>query len=563
MKKINLLLLIVVCCILNISAQINPNATLWQKDLNYLISRIEATHPAPYSFISEKEFLNKKDSLMLKIPEMNDAEIVLAFSELLALLKDGHTAVGFIFCNPEWMNKNFHLLPVIFYPFSDGTYILGAGNNLSSIVGKKVIKIGTMKIEEVITKLKGIYSSDNDYAALKNMSYILGLAEALKKIGAVESVEKIKLTLSGNDSGEKETYIETAPFMATAGSMLRTLFPQANNNISVMNQHSERKLPLWLKNRNINYWYEFVPEDKIMYLQINSFQTNHKGGGETFEDFYNHFLNECDKTSPAKVIIDIRTNLGGQHQELPLLKGIIARPAIDKKGSLFIITGRVTFSAAQHFTTLFERYTNAVIVGEPTGGKPNHYGYVTPFRLLNNPQIAVTVSKNFIQDSEPSDYNISTYPDIYAEMSSDDYKNNIDPAFEKIKSYENIIKVGNRFQDELNNEYINKGYDAMEKLFYSQKETLKKNGYNTEKFLTQLGGKIYSNTKTPEDYISFLKLAVKEYPSSIDLNYSLAEQYDSVKKYDLAKKYFNHCLELNPACHYAKMQLKLYELENK
>jgi len=36
--------------------------------------------------------------------------------------------------------------------------------------------------------------------------------------------------------------------------------------------------------------------------------------------------------------------------------------------------GRETFSAAQNLLTDITKYTNAILVGEPNGSKPNHVG---------------------------------------------------------------------------------------------------------------------------------------------------------------------------------------------
>ena len=81
-----------------------------------------------------------------------------------------------------------------------------------------------------------------------------------------------------------------------------------------------------------------------------------------------------DSRNVKKLIIDLRLCPGGDHIELPLLKGILAKPHIDKPDCLFLIIGRITGSAAEHLTAQFETYTNATLLGEPAGSKPNQYG---------------------------------------------------------------------------------------------------------------------------------------------------------------------------------------------
>ena len=79
---------------------------------------------------------------------------------------------------------------------------------------------------------------------------------------------------------------------------------------------------------------------------------------------------------PAKcLIIDMRWNGGGNfvHRREYLVSKITFMPQLNRAGHLFVITGRRTFSAGMTNVTDFRRETEAVIVGEPTGARPNGY----------------------------------------------------------------------------------------------------------------------------------------------------------------------------------------------
>ncbi len=67
--------------------------------------------------------------------------------------------------------------------------------------------------------------------------------------------------------------------------------------------------------------------------------------------------------------------------ERPLLHRLIGSTKINRRGCLFVIIGRGTFSAAQNTATAIERETNAIFVGEPSGSRPNFIGETTPFML--------------------------------------------------------------------------------------------------------------------------------------------------------------------------------------
>jgi hypothetical protein len=52
-----------------------------------------------------------------------------------------------------------------------------------------------------------------------------------------------------------------------------------------------------------------------------------------------------------------------------LIQAVKERPAINAKGHLFVIVGRRTFSAKNAVD--FRKDTNAILVGEPIGERPN------------------------------------------------------------------------------------------------------------------------------------------------------------------------------------------------
>ncbi|HUU05175.1 MAG TPA: hypothetical protein VMZ49_04755, partial [Patescibacteria group bacterium] len=405
----------------------NEQASAWQQDLEYMVKRIEIMHPLPYAFFPRQDFYKLKDRLYQEIPHLIDADIVVSFSELLASLNDGHTRMGFEYSDPEWLDKTFNLLPFILYPFDDGVYILAGLPKYRKLVGLKIEKLGKMPVAEAIVKLGKLYSHDNAYGQKKSLYYTLGFAEMLKKIDAVEAVNRITLSLRNEKNKLVKIEIDTVPFTDMA-RYLGTWYPQSCPELVTMNESSKNPLSLWLKDRESRFWFEFVPEDKMMFLQINSLNFPHGSGKGSFGEACARFFEALDRSAAEKLVIDIRANNGGNHVELPLLKGIIARPAIDRHDKLFLITGRVTYSAAVHFTTIFSKYTNATIVGEPAAGRPNHYGSFRKFTLPNHPQITIGCSVDYYQDSEPFDFNTAIIPDVMTAITSADYRDNIDPA---------------------------------------------------------------------------------------------------------------------------------------
>jgi C-terminal processing protease CtpA/Prc len=106
---------------------------------------------------------------------------------------------------------------------------------------------------------------------------------------------------------------------------------------------------------------------------------------------------------------------------------------LNQKGKLFVIIGRQTFSSAVSNAVLFKFNSNCVLVGEPTGGKPNSYGEVSLFTLPNS-GIGVQYSTKFIQVLSNEDP-ISLFPDNDVEISMQDYAQGKDPVLDFILNY--------------------------------------------------------------------------------------------------------------------------------
>ena len=94
------------------------------------------------------------------------------------------------------------------------------------------------------------------------------------------------------------------------------------------------------------------------------------------------------KLPADRLIIDMRWNEGGNfaHGREYLIYKLIFMPALNRAGHLFVITGRGTFSAGMTNVTDLRRETEATLIGEPTGARPNGYQenhlFTLPFSKL-------------------------------------------------------------------------------------------------------------------------------------------------------------------------------------
>jgi hypothetical protein len=142
-----------------------------------------------------------------------------------------------------------------------------------------------------------------------------------------------------------------------------------------------------------------------------------------------------DSTGATKLILDFRWNNGGNTGlVIPFINAIISNDAINRRGNLFIIIGRRTYSAAQNTVTFLERFSNAIFVGEPTGSSPNFVGEEDPLELPYS-KMVVNVSDLLWQTSWPQDQRTWIAPLLYIPPTYEAFRNNRDPALEAILNF--------------------------------------------------------------------------------------------------------------------------------
>jgi hypothetical protein len=151
--------------------------------------------------------------------------------------------------------------------------------------------------------------------------------------------------------------------------------------------------------------------------------------------FFERVSRFMDANPVDKLVLDARLNGGGNNYlNLPLLRWILRNDKVNEPGKMFTIIGRQTFSAAQNFVNMMQKYTPTIFVGEPTGEAPNMFGDPALIKLPNS-GIEVRASTLWWQDMDQRDTRKWLPPQITAEMSFDDYRRNVDPAMEAILHY--------------------------------------------------------------------------------------------------------------------------------
>lgn len=411
-----------ICIVFNIFnskifAQEAVTAKEWQEDLKFLQQKVHKDHAFLFKKIKQSEWDDEVEKLYKQIPNLQEHEIKVGLSRIVSLFQYGHTQIRF-----STIAKDA-VLPVNLYHFKDGVYVEGVEKTHQKTLGAKVLKVAGMEIDKALSKVRPVAPVENDQYFKAYGLRFLTVPAILHAQGIIpELTDKIVVTLEK----EGEVFEYTFPTIPLK-DMSR------DYNLTIPNERwlsvrNNDKTPLYLKHLNEKFYYfEYLPDTKTVYARQSSVFDH---SSETLEDFYKRLFAFIDANEVEKLIYDVRLNGGGNnYNNPPLIKGLLARPKINKQGNLFYIIGRNTYSACQNLTNEIENYTEAVMIGEKTAENKNFYGDATKV-VLPNSKIDANLSFAWWQDMPQWENGDGTVPHFSKEMTFDEYYKNEDPVLD-------------------------------------------------------------------------------------------------------------------------------------
>jgi tetratricopeptide (TPR) repeat protein len=397
----------------------------WRYDLGLLARELKRLRYQPFKSISEPDFDAAVKEIHDSVPRLTDMQIIVEMMKLVARVRDGHTVIYGISERPEF-HRN---LPLELTYFEEGLFITAADEKHDDLLGAQILKFGEHTTEQVLQGLDPLIGRDNEMAPKVMGPVRMMNLPLLQGLGLISDPGQVLLTIR-----DRQGTIRTVPLEADSEIPARRLWDGLPAGWKSFSQTLPGPLPLYLKNRYADYWFEYLPEFRTVFFQFNHVRNNEQEPLAAFCDRLIKFINE---NNVDRLVIDMRWNNGGDTTIVqPLIHDLIRCDKINQRGKLFVIIGRKTFSAAQNTATFIERNTHAIFVGEPTGSSPNFIGEDNAFELPYS-KLRVSVSDFYWESSWPDDHRPWIAPLLYAPPAFEAYRSNRDPAMEAIAAYHN------------------------------------------------------------------------------------------------------------------------------
>lgn len=414
--------LTVVACTSNVSPSASPTASAESSptsdalvaardDLDRLLHMLDAVHPNAWHGITRDAFVAELDQLKDGLGELTPDETLVAVMRLVGLIsangQDGH-----MFAVPA--DRSFGTaMPLRVYEFSDGLFITAAAPPHEDLAGKRITAVNGLPIQDVLAALDPLVPRDGP-ATVPGFRPIFFLRlDVLRGLGLVGN-GPIVLTVA-DGAGEADVSLDPmslADYAAWAGPGGMVALPVRDIR--------------WLSRPSEILYVEYLADSRSLYVRYRQIQPFGPTLATEVQD-------RADDPDVDRVIIDLRENGGGDNHTYGALLSAVQSQAVDRPGRLFVLTDRLTFSAAANFATRMEQTTGAIFAGEPMGGGLNFWDDVTQVRLPNLAvPMTVGVSVRYWEMSTPDDPRLTIDPGMPIPYRSVDYFADRDPVLDAV-----------------------------------------------------------------------------------------------------------------------------------
>lgn len=381
----------------------------WREDLAFLAAELPARHKNAFYRCSKEDFTAAVAALDRDLEHLADHQIVVRLMQLVAMVHDFHTGIGI-----DALPRPSARLPLALGLFADGPVVVGAREGQKDLIGCRLVRFDALPIEEALRRAASVVGYENE-ATFRHMApRLLAMGPIAHALGMSERPDAATITVQGADGGERTvdlTALRADEALAAGG-------PQADG------------LPLYRQQRATANWYEPLPQQHAVYVHYwrCADDTNQR-----VADLCEDVLEAVEAPGVQRVVVDLRGNGGGNSALLsPLIARLGSRENLKAPGAVIALVGRGTFSSAQMNAVALRQDAHAVLIGEPTGQKPNSYGEVKSFALPHS-RIAVRYSTKFWK-TESGDAE-STAPDVTIVPTSADFLAGRDPVLDAALAY--------------------------------------------------------------------------------------------------------------------------------
>ena len=405
-----------------------PSAEDLVADLRFLAEELPQRHVAFAEAFDETAFEALRARIEAEAPELSPTQRQMALLEVFA---SGGPGTGHTLVVPLQRALDWRLYGLVFWEFDDGLHVVDADATSEDLVGARVLELGGVDPRQALDRLTPYAAGDNRWNRRQRATQLLSFAEPVDAVGLAGTEGQLTLTL---DSGDGPYEAEVEPFALASlrgfawGRRAQEPRPGAWSPADPRPRQSPYRLE--------------EPEAGVVVLRID--EVRNAGDGEGLGELVERAVREAGRRpadSPLRrFVIDLRSNGGGNNRlGRAVVDAIEGDPVVDRRGVLYVLVGRRTFSAAGNLAAALERRTRATFAGEPTGSAPIHFGDNVSI-LLPRSKVIGRLATRLWRDDLPGVNRPAIEPDLPVGLTATDHFAGRDPALAAILGHEPDVR---------------------------------------------------------------------------------------------------------------------------
>lgn len=377
-------------------------------DVRKLAAEMERIHPDLFHSVSRAQFDGAVDDLVARLPELERDQLLVELLRIIAMTgeRDGHMGLFPLVDHAQ----DLHLAPIRVWSFSEGMFVV-ASPEQPALVGARLVEIEGRPANEVAALVRPLVTRDNESSLILRLPEFMITGEILHGLGIAPSADKVRLTLE-RANGER--------FEAELPTLTGPAYWNLIEHVWAPPPPPAAPTPLWLRNQQKTQWFAKLARGRVVYA-VYSHAT------EQTNRFAASILERARNPKVRRVIVDVRLNGGGDNTSYSPLVDALRSRAVNRRGRLVLLTGRVTFSAGGNFVAEVDAFTRARIVGEAAGGSPHNYGDSQQVEL-ETLGWTVHVPPQYVEVLGRPDERVSIEPDVRVQITAADHFAGRDPV---------------------------------------------------------------------------------------------------------------------------------------
>ena len=376
----------------------------WHQDLAFLARELPKRHANAFHFISHERFEAEVAQLNSKLDRLNSDEIYVGMDRIVNLIGDGHTYIRVPSDNAKF--------PIDLQRFGEEYRVTATTTPYERALGARLTKIQDTPVAGAREAILALTPSDETQVLRDSrVTDFLTLGIVLHGMGIIADRNVARYSFAEDDGQEFAINIDS-------------VVPGESSKLSWVSVPKEP--PLFRQRPDENFWCTYLPDFHTVYCSFRGYKDLGKHSKVLFA--------LIKQQQPDKVVIDMRLNGGGDYKVgLKYLVHPLGKiPDINRKGHLFVLIGPNTFSAAMSNSAHFRYQTNAILVGQQIGEKPDSYQEAREMKLPNS-HWTVRYSVKFYRFVATGENLIR--PDQEIIPSWEDYRSARDPVLQWVLIY--------------------------------------------------------------------------------------------------------------------------------